>query len=252
MNLNYLPLMHFAGFAPVSTIDYPGEIAAVIYTQGCNLRCPYCHNKGIVEGKGDDLTWDEVRDRLQQHADVITGVVITGGEPTLFIQALQELVQYLHDEMQLKVKLDTNGATIFSIGMVAKHLDYLAMDFKCPKMAWNEFSDGYGYPYDNLHSLWLTMKNNNVPWEMRTTVHKALLPLSYLGEMALLRSDHICNDVPWYLQRFKPCDCFDNSLNDKPNYTPEELAFIARELGAYTRGCGEYDVLPEKKQEKDR
>ena len=236
--------IRFAGFAPVSTIDYPGEVAAVIYMPGCNLRCPYCHNKGIVEGKGDDLKWDDIRSRLEQHVGVITGVVITGGEPTLYYNALHALLGYLVYETDLKIKLDTNGTGIKALRDLMCYVDYLAMDFKCPESSWGTFTTGCPWPYDHLAEIALMAQNRNMPMELRTTVHRAVLPLASLGEMAALRTRQGCCGIPWYLQRFRPCECFDAELNDIPNYTPEELAFVARELGAFTRGCGEYDVLP--------
>lgn len=242
------------GVLRLSTIDYPGTPAAVIYCKGCNLHCPYCHNKSLVEG-------DVVGLQMLQAAKLcfrsgIEGVVITGGEPMLDgrLGAVVELIHH-HDK---KVKIDTNGLfrslnelhrinrSVYPANTLFDGMpDYIAIDVKMPRadygMLWEPEKwrnrATVGTPEldmleDNIKHLdeWL------VDGEFRTTVHRRLLPPEKLLK---LRDDWLSEHVkPWYLQQFRKADCFDPSLNDEPTYTDEELAVLALGLGAYVRGVG--------------
>jgi len=115
-------------------IDYPGKVAAALFTVGCNFRCPFCHNPELVHADrsagGPDE--DEIIERLRARVGFLDGVVISGGEPT--IQAsLPAFVERVKD-LGLLVKLDTNGSDPKVLGrLLAEHaLDYVAMDVKAP------------------------------------------------------------------------------------------------------------------------
>ncbi len=117
-----------------SFIDYPGKISAVVFAQGCNFRCPYCHNPELVDPERfcDNLLMEDVYAYLEKRKGKLDGVVITGGEPTLqsdlmpFIQRVKSL-GYL-------VKLDTNGSRPRVLQNIIQKgiLDYIAMDIKAP------------------------------------------------------------------------------------------------------------------------
>jgi pyruvate formate lyase activating enzyme len=111
-----------------SLADYPGEVAAVLFTAGCNLACPYCHNPELVHGgaPADFLPRAEIEAFLRRRAGVLTGVCITGGEPLLHA-GVRELVGLVH-ELGLKVKLDTNG--MLPDRLKAIPADAVALDLK--------------------------------------------------------------------------------------------------------------------------
>lgn len=127
--------MKIAGWVKTSFVDYPGKIASVVFTQGCNLRCTYCHNLSLLDYKATStgmLSAEEIFKFLAKRQGLIDAVVISGGEPTLqknlpiFIEQLKE--------MSLLVKLDTNGTNpeILRALIDDKLLDFIALDLKAP------------------------------------------------------------------------------------------------------------------------
>jgi len=124
------------GFLPQSLVDYPGHVAAVIYTSGCNFRCPFCHNPELVLpqqfGAPPLLAFDEVYDRIARNRKLLGGVVVTGGEPTIHA-SLPDALRVLR-ALGLKVKLDTNGSRPEMLELLLGEglVDEVAMDIKAP------------------------------------------------------------------------------------------------------------------------
>lgn len=116
------------GLRKTSLVDYPGKVAATLFTAGCNLRCPYCHNPELVSGVAppEFLDSGEVLAFLERRRTVLGGVCVTGGEPTLHPQ-LPKLLAAIRD-LGLSVKLDTNGC--FPDALPLEHVDFVAMDLK--------------------------------------------------------------------------------------------------------------------------
>ncbi len=127
--------MKIGGFQPFTLTDYPGEVAAVVFTRGCNLRCPFCHNKGILSvdaGSDKEEGSEGILDFLEKRKGILTGVVVTGGEPTI----QKDLGGFLLSIKRLdyRVKLDTNGSMpgILRALLDEDIPDYVAMDVKAP------------------------------------------------------------------------------------------------------------------------
>ena len=122
--------MHIAGWQKVSLVDYPGKVACTLFTGGCNLRCPYCHNSELLEGEMPSQDMEEVMAYLDVRKGILDGVVISGGEPCL----QSDLVPFLArlKEKGLLVKLDTNGyrPDVFRQAVEKRVVDYVAMDIK--------------------------------------------------------------------------------------------------------------------------
>jgi pyruvate formate lyase activating enzyme len=116
------------GLLKTTLVDYPGLVAATVFTVGCNLRCPFCHNPELVTGPSPDdlLPMEEILVFLKRRCNVLGGVCITGGEP-LLQPWLPEFASQVHD-LGLKVKLDTNG--LLPDRIAAVNADYIAMDIK--------------------------------------------------------------------------------------------------------------------------
>lgn len=122
--------MQIGGFMKQSFIDFPGEISAVIFTQGCNLNCWYCHNRSLIPYNHEKLAYslEHIYKFLESRKDFIDGVVISGGEPTEQSD-IEEVVLTLK-KMGFKVKLDTNGTNPNVLAKLLPNLNYVAMDIK--------------------------------------------------------------------------------------------------------------------------
>ena len=126
--------MQIVGLQRLSLSDYPGTPAAVVFLQGCNFNCSFCHNRDLIPMKSDkpEITREKVRGYLQERKGQVGGVVITGGEPTLH-EELPNFLAYLK-KTGVKIKLDTNGAYPENLQTIlaTKLVDYVAMDIKAP------------------------------------------------------------------------------------------------------------------------
>lgn len=119
-----------AGWLKNSFIDYPGNISSVIFLKGCNLRCPYCHNPSLVIPNEitNNINIDEVTTYILKRKNIITGIVISGGEPTTY-EHIQELICHLKSKIDfIKIKIDTNGLNPDVIRKLK--IDYYALDIK--------------------------------------------------------------------------------------------------------------------------
>ncbi|MBI9100514.1 MAG: radical SAM protein, partial [Spirochaetaceae bacterium] len=116
-----------AALLKTTLLDYPGEVASILFTPGCNLRCPYCHNPSLVNHRGNDenlRSINELKDFLQKRQHLLGAVVISGGEPLLY-EGTKDLVDYIKS-LGLKVKIDTNG--LYPERLRKLNVDYIAMD----------------------------------------------------------------------------------------------------------------------------
>ncbi len=154
------------GLLKSTLVDYPGEVAATLFTNGCNLSCPYCHNPELVSGPAPDdfLPREQVMAYLRKRSCVLGGVCITGGEPTLHAD-LPQLVSEIH-ELGLKVKVDTNGTLPERIAEL--DADYYAMDMKVAPAHY----DRVGMPDagDRLRRSMDIIRASGADYEFRTTV----------------------------------------------------------------------------------
>jgi pyruvate formate lyase activating enzyme len=160
-----------AALYKLSLVDYPGKISSVIFTQGCNFRCGYCHNPHLVLPSlfTPPLDENEIFNFLGSRIGKVQGVVITGGEPTIhtglipFIQKIKAL-GYL-------VKLDTNGALPDALEKVtdANILDFIAMDIKAPLEKYKEVC-GVEADSQNIKRSIEIIKASGIPYQFRTTL----------------------------------------------------------------------------------
>ena len=126
-------MMKISGLQPVTASDFPGRMAAIVFTQGCNFHCPFCHNASLLPMDADTLIEvDMVLGFLQKRQKLLDGVVITGGEPCLQ-DDLAGFCKQVKD-MGFDIKLDTNGSRPEVIeGLLDENLvDFIAMDIKAP------------------------------------------------------------------------------------------------------------------------
>lgn len=135
-------MLKISGLTKMSMVDYPGKVAAVVYTPGCNMSCYYCHNRQLIdEDRGrDGLDPDSVLAFLKQRRLLLEGVVVTGGEPTLQ-QGLERFILDIR-ELGYPVKLDTNGTRPDVLAELVRNklVDYVAMDIKAPREKYERIS----------------------------------------------------------------------------------------------------------------
>lgn len=126
--------MKFISMQFNSLVDYPGKIVSVLYTGGCNFRCDYCHNPKLIDSEEEDSTlYDvEIINRIKTYKHMLDGLVVTGGEPSLWSDNLIDFFKLIKRELgkDFLIKLDTNGSNPFFIERTAGLVDYIALDYK--------------------------------------------------------------------------------------------------------------------------
>ncbi len=174
--------MRIGGLQKVSLLDYPGKIACTVFLCGCNLRCPYCHNPGLVFqcDNGESISEVDLFAFLKARQRKLDGVCVTGGEPTL----QPELPEFLEKLRRLgyAVKLDTNGTNpaMLKALLHERVLDYVAMDIKNSPSRYAETCGGIDCLSRVRESAALLM-DGTVDYEFRTTI---CAPLHTPEEMA--------------------------------------------------------------------
>ncbi len=240
------------GIQKTTLVDFPGKVAAIVFTQGCNFRCGYCHNpsllaytplegglKSVISGWGINskthLQHTSKRENakdffsfLQTRIGKLDGVVITGGEPTLQ-SGLYDFIKEIK-QMGFEVKLDTNGTNPQIIEQLIKDnlLDYIAMDIKAPIEKYDLITAVKTNKANILKTIEL-IKNNNVDYEFRTTVLKSQLShedFNQIGQM-------IKGAKRYYLQKFVPSEILNKNLLNEQTYTNEEFKTICENLKKY-------------------
>jgi pyruvate formate lyase activating enzyme len=212
--------LRIKGFQGTSLLDFPGRVASLVFTGGCNLSCGFCHNPGLVldPDQYPDYPLDELLEDLKQRSSFIDGVVVSGGEPTL-ATGLTEFLEQVKG-LGLQVKLDSNGllprvlSTLFERELV----DYLAIDFKTSPARYAEL---HRSPVDVaafLASCRLAIERAP-EYEFRTTCVPGLVAEDELRAMG----EVIKGAGRWVLQQFVPRD---EMLGDAPRqaYPATEFA----------------------------
>lgn len=167
--------MKICGLQKTTLLDFPGHVAATIFTGGCNFRCPFCHNSDLLGNDAEvAFTNEEVLKFLAKRKGILEGVAITGGEPTLQPD-LRDFILRVR-ELGYKIKLDTNGTRPDVLRSLCEEglIDYVAMDIKTCK---ERYSDVAGIPSLDIGGIIGSveyLKNGAVPYEFRTTVVKEL------------------------------------------------------------------------------
>ena len=224
--------MRLGGLQACSLIDYPGHISAVVFTIGCNFRCPYCHNPELVDETAPELTEESFFSFLENRNRQLEAVTITGGEPTL----QQDLVPFISQikKMGFKVKLDTNGTKPGLIKELQKQqlVDYFAMDIKSP-LAHYEATTSRPVDTDKIRQSIAYLMQGGIPYEFRTTVVKALLS----PEDILTIGQEIAGASQYFLQRFTAGKLLNPGFVRKTTYSDEELSKMCTQLQTYVNRC---------------
>ena len=213
--------MRIGGFQKLTLIDFPGKVAATVFTQGCDFRCGFCHNPELVLPQlfQEPLSPEMVLLYLSGRKDKLQGVVITGGEPTLQ-KGLVDFITRIK-EMGLAVKLDTNGShpEVLTTLIGSKLIDYIAMDIKTSLVKYAEVT-GVACDTEKIQESINLIINSGIPYQLRTTLIKDYCSEEDLPYIQLLveKADH------YVLQAFTPSEkMIDARLNHQNQYTKTEV-----------------------------
>lgn len=217
--------MDIRGFIETSLLDWDGKISSVLFLAGCNLRCAFCHNYPLVfkpeSLKKFDL--ENIKKYLVEHKNWIDGVVVSGGEPTLY-KELETLLKEIK-EMGFLVKLDTNGTNPKMLRSLAEKglLNFIAMDVKGPLNDKYDKIAGCRVSLGDIRESVEFIKNSGIDYEFRTTVVPTLLDEGDIKEMA--RS--LAGAKKFVIQQFERENAMDERLRDLKPYQKEELVKMA-------------------------
>jgi pyruvate formate lyase activating enzyme len=216
--------MNIVGFLPQSFSDWPGKTAAVLFTQGCNFKCGFCHNAQLVEIKKTENDEALILSKIKDLAWSLDGIVITGGEPTLQ-NDLEDFCKKLK-KTGLKVKLDTNGSNpqVLKELIRKKLIDYVAMDLKTNFEKYGTLAK-YGETGRIKDSIDTIIKSG-IEHEFRTTYIPDVISKEDLKEAV----KEIKGAKRYVLQKFIPHNCLEKAYDLFRSPSFEEMADIAENL----------------------
>ena len=217
--------MKFSGLQKTSLIDFPNRISSILFTPGCNLRCPYCQNwRIIVNPKGPFLSEDDALAILESRKKFIDAVVITGGEPLIhsdipaFIKRLKE--------RGFAVKLDTNGFFPKLLMKCLEHVDYVAVDVKTSLKKYYLLG---AKETDSLLETIDLLKNHRVDYEFRNTVVPGIVDEEDVIEIGEI----IRGAKRFAFQQFIPDNALDPKFRRLQPYPPEKIKHFSEIMKKY-------------------
>ena len=194
--------MIIGGFQKLTLVDYPGHTACIVFTQGCNFKCPFCHNSDLISCNNSNKIDEQVLfDYLDKRKGLIDGVCISGGEPLL--QKDIELFIKKIKEKGYKIKLDTNGSnpSLLKELLDEGYLDYVAMDIKNSFTKY-DLTTGIKTNIEKIKESINILKSSTIDYEFRTTIAKELHTLDDLKNIL----EYIGSNVKFYIQNYRDCE----------------------------------------------
>lgn len=223
--------MQINGLNKITLLDYPKHLAATIFLGGCNMRCPFCHNASLVMDSRSQpvISPAEVLSYLGKRRNLLEGVCITGGEPTLYPD-LPDLIRKIKD-LDYKVKLDTNGSNPSMMKSLVEQglVDYVAMDIKNSKEHYGLSSGIQNIVLKPIEESVSYLLSGRVEYEFRTTVVKE----HHTEADMLLIGNWIKDADVYYLQSYEDSgDILTRGLSAPPK---ETLLHYAELLTPYVK-----------------
>ena len=227
--------MIFGGLQKFSLIDYPGKICAIVFTVGCNFRCPYCHNPELVDvnDNTDIIEEEKILEFLKSRIGKLEAVSITGGEPTLHNDLLDFIKKVKN--MGFLVKLDTNGTqpSVLQELIDKKLVDHLAMDVKAPLDKYEKVTIK-PINIDDIKKSIEIIKNSGIDHEFRTTIVESLLSKDDILKIG----ETITGAKRYYLQKFIATKTNDPKYLKETTYSDEELENLRAKIAKKVKFCG--------------
>ncbi|MFH1898769.1 MAG: anaerobic ribonucleoside-triphosphate reductase activating protein [Candidatus Desantisbacteria bacterium] len=224
------------GFIEMSMLDWEGKIVSTLYLPRCNLRCPYCHNSGLVlhPEQYDTIPIETVKDYLVRQQGWIDGVCISGGEPCMY-EDLPDFIRELRD-IGVLIKLDTNGSFPDSLQRLVDErlIDYIAMDIKAPLDSYALLTGIHdkGIGAKIKQSIRIIM-DSGIDYEFRTTVVPSLHTKTTLVAMAGL----IKGAKKYVLQAFIPRDPIDPEYQKITPYSDDQMQDMCQAILPFVQQC---------------
>lgn len=192
--------MIISGFQKLTLLDYPNHVACTVFTGGCNLRCPFCHNASLVVGDygQDEISQEEIFSTLDKRKGVLDGVAVTGGEP-LLNNDLKDFIIKIKEKGFL-VKLDTNGTFPDKLKELIdlKLIDYCAMDIKNCKEKYALTVGKAEFDLSKIEKSIDILLQSDIDYEFRTTVVKEFHEVEDIEKI----SKRIKGAKKYFLQNF--------------------------------------------------
>lgn len=229
--------MFIGGFQKFTLLDYPGKIAAVIFTMGCNFRCPYCHNPEIVDPKKIDyenkIKEEEILEFLKSRKKDLDGVCITGGEPTL----QPGLVKFIEKIKSLGflVKIDTNAShpKIIKDLSEKKIVDYWAVDLKTTPEKYKILTRKNDI-VENISASINLITKSDAEMELRTTVVSGIVEIDDFEKMIKwvnkINPKTFSKLYRYAIQNFKSEKTLQENFKNTKSYSEEELEKFASKI----------------------
>jgi pyruvate formate lyase activating enzyme len=223
------------GFVETSLCDWDGFVSSVVFLPGCNLRCPFCQNAGLIKGYDDlpTISFDSVAGYLRRNREWIDGVVITGGEPTIWKELAGLIADFKH--LGFGVKLDTNGTNPDALTDLIDRglLDYIAMDVKAPLDERYAVASGTVVDLNDVESSIRIVSGFGDTYEFRTTLVPGLV-----GEEEVDLIARVIKGARRYvLQRFVPENSLDTRLRRAVPYDDAFVSRLVQKAGEHVRSC---------------
>ncbi|MEG1963887.1 MAG: anaerobic ribonucleoside-triphosphate reductase activating protein [Clostridia bacterium] len=209
--------MNIVGFTKLTLVDFPNKVSAIVFTEGCNFRCPYCQNASIVLGKYPVYDEQEIFDYLIKRKNILDGLCISGGEPLL----QNDLKQFITKVKALgyAVKIDTNGFMPTQLKQLIEEnlVDYVAMDIKNCLAKYPQTVGKAQMQTENILKSIEILKNSGIDYEFRTTLVKEFHNYDDMEQIGKL----IAGEKHYYLQNFEESgDILQDGLH---GFEPKEL-----------------------------
>jgi len=218
--------MKFSGLQKTSLLDYPDKVASVIFTPGCNLHCPYCHNWKIATNPQPPFLQETtILEILEKRKKYIDAIVITGGEPCMHKELPNFLIKL--KERGFFVKLDTNGFYPEVLEKCLNHVDYIALDIKTCLEKYKQLGT---QDTNDLQKSIEMLKKSKIAYEFRTTIVPELVTLQDIDQIGKLSEGSKAHAV----QQYVPENAQDKHYQTLQSYTPEIIKEITDKLSKYT------------------
>ena len=215
--------MKISGFDKLTLLNYPDKVACTIFTSGCNLRCPFCHNSGLVTNNYNEISFDSIYEYLKKRIGILDGVCITGGEPLIHAD-IKDYIKKIKDLGYL-VKIDTNGCNpkLLKESIDLKLVDYIAMDIKNIYSKY-DITSGVKVNIDNIKKSISIIENSGIDYEFRTTIVKEFHSTQDIKEIL----SYISSNSNYYIQNFKNSnDVFNRNLS---SFSEKELVEMKNKI----------------------